>query len=108
MSEEQGFYKPWSDDRIEQEIDEKQLNAPRVTIEMIMGEIDRKIFQRIEDTNVTICVLILKNGFSVIGHSACVSNENFNEEIGNELAMKNAIDQCWQLFGFKLACDLAK
>src|SRR5574337_850081 len=34
----------------------------------------------------TFCVLILRNGFTVTGESACVSPENFNAEIGRKIA----------------------
>lgn len=51
----------------------------------------------------TFCVLVIKNGFTVIGHSACVSPENFDEELGRKNARQHAVDQCWPLFGFHLA-----
>ena len=52
----------------------------------------------------TFCVLVMKNGFTVIGHSACVSQENFDEALGRKIARQHAVDQCWSLFGFHLAC----
>lgn len=56
----------------------------------------------------TICVLVLKNGFTVTGESACVSPENFNAEIGRRIAHDNAIDKLWPLLGFRLADTLAQ
>jgi hypothetical protein len=50
-------------------------------------------------------LLELKNGFLVVGKSACVSAENFNAEIGRQVARQNAIDQCWELMGFQLASE---
>ncbi len=50
----------------------------------------------------TICVLVLKNGFTVTGESACVSPENFNAEIGRRVARENAIDKMWPLLGYAL------
>lgn len=55
----------------------------------------------------TFCVLVLKNGFKVTGESACVSPENFNEELGRKYAREAAIEKLWPLMGYKLACDLA-
>lgn len=55
----------------------------------------------------TICVLELKNGFTVVGTSACASPANFNVEIGRKLAREKAIDQLWQLLGFALKERLA-
>lgn len=54
----------------------------------------------------TFCVLVLKNGFTVTGESACVSPENFDAQIGRDIARANAIEKLWPLMGFKLACDL--
>lgn len=54
----------------------------------------------------TICVLVLKNGFTVTGESACVSPGNYRESIGMEIARKNAKEKLWALLGFKLACEL--
>jgi len=51
----------------------------------------------------TICVLTLKNGFTCIGTSACVSPENFNKEIGESIARKRAEEQIWPLMGYHLA-----
>lgn len=50
----------------------------------------------------TFCVLILKNGFTVTGESACVSAENFNAEIGRRIARENAINKLWGLEGYLL------
>ena len=50
----------------------------------------------------TFCVLVLKNGFTVTGESACVSRENFDAEIGRKVARENAISKVWPLLGFSL------
>jgi len=50
----------------------------------------------------TFCVLVLRNGFTVTGESACVSPENFNADTGRETARKKAIDKLWPLLGFRL------
>lgn len=54
----------------------------------------------------TICVLVLENGFTVTGESACASPENFNEEIGRKIAYENAIDKVWLLEGYVLKQNL--
>jgi len=53
--------------------------------------------------NVTLCVLILRNGFVVIGKSACVHRENFDEEIGQRLAYEDARRQVGPFMGWRLA-----
>src|SRR5574337_1749630 len=50
----------------------------------------------------TFCVLVLRNGFTVTGESACASPENFDAEIGRRIARKNAIDRMWPLLGSRL------
>jgi hypothetical protein len=54
----------------------------------------------------TICVLRLRNGFTVVGTSACASPANFNAEIGRRLARERAIDQVWPLLGYELRNQL--
>ena len=50
----------------------------------------------------TFCVLVLRNGFTVTGESACASPENFNSEIGRKIARQNAVNKIWPLLGFSL------
>lgn len=55
----------------------------------------------------TFCVLVLRNGFTVTGQSACASPENFNAEIGRRVAREDAVRQVWPLLGFRLRDQLA-
>lgn len=55
----------------------------------------------------TFCVLVLKNGFTVTGESACASPENFDAELGRKLARQNAIDQLYPMLGYELRSKLA-
>ena len=50
----------------------------------------------------TFCVLVLKNGFTVTGESACASPENFDAELGRKIARQNAVAKIWPLLGFSL------
>lgn len=50
----------------------------------------------------TICVLVLEDGFTVTGESACASPENYNAEIGREIARRNAEEKIWLLEGYLL------
>ncbi len=50
----------------------------------------------------TFCVLVLKNGFTVTGESACASPENFDAEIGRKIARQNAEQKIWPLMGYAL------
>jgi hypothetical protein len=54
----------------------------------------------------TFCVLVLKNGFTVTGESACASPENFDAEIGRKVARANAVQKIWPLMGYELKSKL--
>lgn len=56
----------------------------------------------------TICVLVMQNGFTVIGKSAPASPENFDPEKGNRFAYEDAIKQLWPLEGYALRERLAE
>lgn len=56
----------------------------------------------------TFCVLVLRNGFTVTGESACASPENFDPEIGRQIAKRNARDKIWALEGYQLRTRLHK
>ena len=56
----------------------------------------------------TFCVLVLRNGFTVTGESACASPENFNAEIGRKIARENAKQKIWPLMGYALKQELSK
>jgi hypothetical protein len=51
---------------------------------------------------VTQCVIILENGFKVIGESACVDPVNYNEELGKKYAYEKAFDKVWEVEGYLL------
>lgn len=103
---------------IEQEIQDKGLTAPRVTpadIEAnIIGEYYFTAYEGVAGPYgyggvdrdalglLTFCVLVLKNGFTVTGESACASPENFDAELGRKIAHQNAISKVWPLMGYEL------
>ena len=117
---------------VEQEIKEKGLTAPRITpndIEaciasehyftalggVVSEDAESKYDGKWEVPKsmqslglLTFCVLVLRNGFTVTGESACASPENFNAEIGRKVARDNARDKIWQLEGYRLRSELSK
>lgn len=54
----------------------------------------------------TFCVLVLRNGFTVTGESACASPKNFDAEIGRKIARQNAVQKIWPLMGYELRTKL--
>lgn len=116
---------------LEREIQAKGLTAPRVTPqridEVIAGEYYFTAFDGVMaganteqafETRfhasshipclrlLTICVLVLKNGFTVTGESACASPENFDAAVGRKAARNNAVNKIWPLEGYLLRQQL--
>jgi hypothetical protein len=91
-----------SEDDLEKEIQAKGLNAPRLTPDLIDDVIIDEAFYVYPDTTFTVCLLTLRNGYQVIGESACASPENFDVEIGRKIAKDNARNKVWQLEGYLL------
>lgn len=50
----------------------------------------------------TICILDLENGFTVIGKSACASPAIYNKAMGEKLAYDDAFNNVWPLEGYLL------
>lgn len=75
--------------------------APKVTPDRIKALIVGEDYHRLTGT-LTVCVLTLANGFTVTGESACASPENYDEQIGNEIARKNAVEKIWGFEGYLL------
>lgn len=88
--------------QIENEIQAKGLNAPRLTPADIDAAILHEQFHVFHGTTFTVCLLTLQNGFQVSGESACASPENFDAEIGRKIASQNARSKVWQLEGYLL------
>ncbi len=76
--------------------------AERITPEYMQSRIANTEFTKIGET-VTHARIVLDNGFSVSGESACVNVANYNQQIGEKIAYDNAFRQLWPLFGFLLA-----
>ena len=110
---------PATEQQIEQEIQSKNLNAPRLTPDHIDSKIKaveyilpRDVCKRDNGVEVfdaplplqtlTFCILTLENGFTVTGESACASPENFDAEIGKKIAYDNAREKIWLLEGYLL------
>jgi hypothetical protein len=76
--------------------------APTVTIESIRTKIVDTTFHVWPGTTLTSCLIILENGFTVTGESACASPENFDAALGEKYALENAISQIWKIEGYLL------
>lgn len=94
---------------LEQEIKDKSLTAPRITLDRVknsISEVDYVTYVAKNGKILRWAVLTLENGFIVTGEpSAAVSKENDNEEIGKKIAYDNAFDKIWALEGYLLQED---
>ena len=114
------------DKAIEQEIQAKGKTAARITPADIEAEIASEFYFTAADgvrgellsslpelgvnfggdnplSLLTFSVLVLRNGFTVTGESACASPENFDAEIGRKIARQNAVEKIWPLLGLRAA-----
>ena len=91
----------YNDDQIDKEIDEKGLEAPRLNPIHIDSIIKKAEYHKVTEV-LTICVLTLKNGFTVTGESACASPINYDKELGEKISFDNARDKIWVLEGYLL------
>jgi len=55
----------------------------------------------------TVCALTLRNGYQVVGESACASPENFDAAIGRRLSRENARNKIWAFEGCRLRSALS-
>lgn len=95
------------EDAVEQEIQAKGLNAPRLNPAHIDAQIaseDYALFGGV----MTVCCLTLQNGFMVIGESAPASPANFDSELGRKIARDNARNKIWALEGYLLRSQLSQ
>lgn len=114
-----------NDNEIEKEIQAKGLTAPRVSladieaciayeyyitgggINNVSASVIGPAYKAVPDPEnvmlpLTLCVLVLANGFMVIGESAPVSAENFDASLGRKVARNKALDKIWMLEGYRL------
>jgi hypothetical protein len=96
-----------NEQQIEQTLQDKGLNAPRLSPDDINAVIVHEQYYVFPGTTVTVCCLTLRNGFNVIGQSAAASRENFDAEIGRSIAYGDAREKIWQLEGYLLKQRLA-
>lgn len=98
--------------------------APRVSLQDIENAIVHKHFVTADKTYpspteavlsfaddalslLTVCFVVMNNGFTVIGKSVPASPANFDAQLGRKLAYEDAVRQIWPLMGFALRARLA-
>lgn len=102
-------------------VDEKILNAiqeakgaERVTLQDVTKNIKATFVGRASELygvsdiknhplqNMTIAVIVLQNNFLVTGESACADLSMYSKEVGEKIAIDNAVKKVWALMGYAL------
>jgi hypothetical protein len=94
--------------------------APKISIQDIEDEIqtvcymtgDRFVAQAniteksdkvvLDAGHTTLCMVVMKNGFIVVGQATPASPENFDAAMGRKLAYERCVMQIWPLLGYML------
>lgn len=100
----------------------KGAKAPRVTLDSMKKRVAREYYFTAGDAIskagmpaggpkdpldvLTICVLVLDNGWTLLGKSAPASVENFDRDKGQQFAYEDALKQLWPLEGYLLRENL--
>lgn len=104
-----------SDNTIEQQLIDKGLTAARVTpvqIDYLMSQVTYWV-KHVEGTTNTIAIALDANKFPLASEiSGCASPENFDAEIGEQIALSDckaaAREELWRLEGYKLKREISK
>ena len=75
--------------------------APSISAEMVERFIDRHETVTMGGKT-TVVRAVLKNGFEIVESSSCVSAENYDEKLGEEICMERIRNKIWELLGFLL------
>ena len=91
-----------------EKIEEKEkTTAPAITeeyIEEIMENSDFEVFTAFNKCTIVSCML--PNGFVITESSACVSPENYDEELGANICFDKIADKVWELEAYRLQQQL--
>lgn len=75
---------------------EQEANTPGIIVGNTLQEAPESL--RV----LTIHLMVLRNGFTIIGKSAPADARNFDDELGRKLAYEDAVRQVWPLMGYAL------
>jgi hypothetical protein len=73
----------------------------KCTEEQILATIAEELDYKL-GVKTTCVVLRLKNGFEVVGTSACVDPAEYDHDVGKQMARRRALDKVWELEGYLL------
>lgn len=76
-------------------------DMPSISAEMVERFIDHHETMTMGGKT-TVVRAVLKNGFTIVESSSCVSAENYDEKMGEKICMEKIRDKVWELLGFLL------
>lgn len=94
-----------TEEQIEARLQARGISGPRLKPQDIDDLIVAEAFHVFPGTTITVACLTLTNGFNLVGQSASISLENFDEVIGRDIARRNARDKIWQLEGYRVMSE---
>lgn len=107
--------------KITEALGAKGATHPRVSLDDITSAINAEYFTTAQAAvgdcpvstsfhldKFTLCILVMKNGFIVVGKSAPASPDNFDADKGRTFAREDAIRQLWPLMGYSLRDRLSE
>jgi len=80
---------------------ELKTEAPSISAEMVERFIDHHETVTMGGKT-TVVRAVLRNGFEIVESSSCVSAENYDEKLGEEICMERIRNKIWELLGFLL------
>lgn len=80
-----------------------QKTPNRVSLDSIKAKIIKEEYTHpVMIPHMTICLLMVSNGFVVLGKSTPADVDNFNEALGKQFAYEDAVRQLWPLEAYLL------
>lgn len=72
---------------------------------MLTQEMIEQMIETIEYSKLgkktTVCLMTLKNGFEIVATSSCIDPKDYDQEVGNKIALEKAMDKLWELEGYR-------
>ena len=79
------------------------MRLERVTQEYLESKIVKESYFQAIGTTLIVCLLTLDNGITVTGDSACLNQEDFDEDVGRRIAREEAVNKLWFAEGYHRA-----
>lgn len=87
-------------------IPETKPQRTAVSLNDIQAKVQKTVYTVLPDTTTTICQLLMENGYTILGTSACVDPTKYNQALGEKYAYEDAINKAWPLEGYLLAEEI--